>query len=296
VVSYTDRVALNPIQWLATEDGWLDFARQLEPRHLLAQVKAAGFQGVFADVPAGWSVERYRAALDEVGLEPAPGYFGLGLPEDGVDQRALLERAAATARQHAALGLSDIVISAGMAKDAPRVRRPAEGYAPDRARVERLINVVAEVAEAMRGAGVRAAFHSHVGSWIETEEETRSVLDAVDAQHLGFAPDTGHLAWAGADVRALLADYGARVAAVHVKDCRQSVARRARENGLTYQQTVMAGLWAEPGRGELDLEAMLAALPPSFQGWLIVEVDRPDIPDPFESAKVSAAWMRQRSR
>jgi inosose dehydratase len=293
--SRTARVALNPIQWLATDDGWLDFTRQPEPRQLLAQIKEAGFDGAFAEVPAGWSVERYRAALDEVGLEPAPGYFSLGPSADGVDEGALREQAAAAARQHAALGLGDIVISAGMSKDAPRVRRPAQGYAADPARLERLIGLIRKVAEAMRGEGVRPAFHAHVGTWIETEDETRRVLDALDERLLGFAPDTGHLAWAGADVRALIADYAQRVTAVHVKDCRLSVAARARANDLTYQQTVMAGLWAEPGRGELDLGSMLGELPPGFGGWLIVEVDRPDMPDPFESAKVSAAWMRQRA-
>jgi inosose dehydratase len=291
----TDRIALNPIQWLATEDGWLDFARRPEPRQLLAQIKAAGFEGVFAEVPTGWSVEQYRTALDEVGLAPAPGYLGLGLAEDGVDQRELLERAAGAAREHVALGLGDIVVSAGMTRDATRVRHPARGYAPDRARLERLVEVIGRVAETTLAEGVRAALHAHVGTWVETEVETRVVLDAIGARQLGFAPDTGHLAWAEADVGALLSDYAARVTAVHVKDCRRSVARRARDEDLTYQQTVMAGLWAEPGRGELDLEAMLAALPAAFAGWLIVEVDRPDIPDPYESAKASAAWMRRRA-
>jgi sugar phosphate isomerase/epimerase len=160
---------------------------------------------------------------------------------------------------------------------------------PDR--VERLVEVVRAVAETTLAAGVRSAFHSHVGSWVETEAETRRVLDAVDGRRLGFCPDTGHLAWADADVARLIADYAPRVAAVHVKDCRLSVARRARAERLTYQQTVMAGLWAEPGRGELELTEMLARLPADFAGWLIVEVDRPDIPDAFESARASAAWM-----
>jgi hypothetical protein len=29
-----------------------------------------------------------------------------------------------------------------------------------------------------------------------------------------------------------------------------------------------------------------------IDGWLIVEVDRPDITDPFDSAVASASWMR----
>jgi inosose dehydratase len=94
-------------------------------------------------------------------------------------------------------------------------------------------------------------------------------------------------------VSALISDYADRVASVHVKDCRLSVAERARSEELGYRAAVMAGLWAEPGRGELDLEDILDALPAAFDGWLIVEVDRPDVPDPLESARASASWMKR---
>ena len=73
---------------------------------------------------------------------------------------------------------------------------------------------------------------------------------------------------------------------VHVKDCRLSVARHGQAEGWHYRQTVVAGLWAEPGKGELPLTDIVGA------GWLMVEVDRPDITDPFDSAVASASWMR----
>jgi len=286
--------ALNPIQWRATDDGWLDFERELDPRELLLQIKAAGFDGVFAEVPAGWTIESYRDVLEEVGLRPAPGYLVVG-SGDGVGEAEILERAAAAARVHAELGLDDILVGAGMSKDATRVQHPARGYAADPARLDRMIDLLGRVGEVTRAEGVRAAVHPHVGTVVETDAEARAVLDAVDAATLGFGPDTGHLAWAGADVAQLIRDYGSRVTGMHVKDCRLSVARRARELDLTYQQTVMEGLWAEPGRGELELEGIIASLPDEFAGWLIVEVDRPDIPDPFESARASASWMRGRN-
>ncbi len=287
-----DRVALNPIQWMATDDGWLDPALSPPPRELLTRVKSAGFDAVFLDVPGGWEDDDYRRLLTEIGLAPAPGYFSLGASGGDEDGAALAARAASIARRHAAFGLTDIVVATGMSREAPRVIHPARGYQADPARLERIIPLIAKVAEAMRAEGVRAAFHPHVGTWVETEEETRAVLDAIDGALLAFAPDTGHLAWANADVRALIDEYAARVRVLHVKDCRLSVARRGKERDATYRQTVQEGLWVEPGRGELDLRAMLAPLPAEFDGWAIVEVDRPDIRDPWESARASAAWMR----
>lgn len=282
--------ALNPIQWLATDDGWLDFSRELDRRQLLTEIKQAGFDAVMAEIPAGWSLESYEEALQEIGLAAAPGYFSAGQAEEPSDE--LLARAAAAARTHATLGLSHIFLGTGMSPDAPRVLHPAQGNAFDPKRLERLTKLIDTIAGAMVAEGVRPALHPHIGTWIETEAEARTVLEAIDPELLGFGPDTGHLAWAGADVRGLIADYAERVASVHVKDCRLSIAERGRERSLGYRETVLAGLWAEPGRGELELEAMLDALPVQFDGWLIVEVDRPDIPDPLESARASASWMK----
>jgi inosose dehydratase len=202
-------------------------------------------------------------------------------------------RAADVARTHANLGLSEIFLGTGMSRDAPRVLHPAQGFAFDPARLERVTDLIETVARTMVAEGVRPALHPHVGTWIETEAESRAVLEAIDSELLAFGPDTGHLAWAGADVAELISDYADRVASVHVKDCRLSVAERARSEKLGYRAAVMDGLWAEPGRGELELEAMLDALPATFEGWLIVEVDRPDLPDPLESARASASWMKR---
>lgn len=69
------RIALNPIQWMASDDGWLDPSRAPEREQLLSLIKQAGFDSVMAEVPADWTVERYRSVVDGVGLTLAPGYF-----------------------------------------------------------------------------------------------------------------------------------------------------------------------------------------------------------------------------
>jgi inosose dehydratase len=287
----TDRIALNPIQWMASADGWLDPSLSPEPEQLLSLIKKAGFNTVMAEVPAGWSVEQYQDALGVNGLGLAPGYFVCR--SDGRDgsQEEVVRAAETTARQHARLGLHDVGLGLSMRKGSPRVIRPAQGAEPDASRMDALTALIKRVGQAMRAEGVRPALHPHVGTWIETEQEGRAVLDALSPDILGFLPDTGHLAWAGADVIKLITDYASRLAFVHVKDCRLSVAEQGRAAGWTYQQTVLAGLWAEPGRGQLPMTAILDALPSGFGGALVVEVDRPDITDPFESAAASASWM-----
>jgi inosose dehydratase len=41
----------------------------------------------------------------------------------------------------------------------------------------------------------------------------------------------------------------------------------------------------------VDLRAVFAALPSSYQGWFVVEVDVPDLPTKEESTAQSARWI-----
>jgi inosose dehydratase len=284
------RYALNPIQFFATEDGWLDMTRGPQGEALFGAVRTAGFGALPVLVPEGWTLAHYRAALRDAGLVLAPGYVSVSLPDDPAHLPRVLEAVRIAADQHAGLDVPAMFLAARMVRGAPRILTPAVGAVADEARLSALVDLVGHAAEVMRSAGVRALLHPHVGTWIETEAETRRVLDAVGAGTLGFGPDTGHLSWAGADVVGLLADYRDRVGAVHVKDARLDVARESRAAGHGYSQTVLAGLWTEPGLGSIDLVGMIAALGPDFDGWLIAEVDYPTM-DPIDSARVSAEWL-----
>src|SRR3954451_11365177 len=265
------RLALNPIQWMASDDGWLDPSLAPEPKQLLSLVKQSGFDAVMAEVPAGCGVPEYRNLVEDVGLTLAPGY--VTCRSDGRDgnEAETLSRAAAAARQHAELGLREIGLGLGMGKDKPRVAHPAQAYDADPARVEAVTSLISRIADVVVAEGVRPNLHPHVGTWIETEAEARAVLDALPEDRLGFLPDTGRLTCAGSDVGAFIKDHELRIPFVHVKDCRLSVAARGGQEDGGYQQTVLAGLWAEPGRGELDLTGILTNLPSTFDGYLMVE-------------------------
>ena len=145
----------------------------------------------------------------------------------------------------------------------------------------------------MVSEGVTPCLHQHVGTWIETEAEVVAVLDAVDPRLLLLGPDTGHLAWAGIDPVRFIERHRGRIGAVHLKDIHDSVRRAAEAGSLDYQSAVGRHLWTEPGRGDVDLPGVLAALS-DFDGWFVVEVDLADQPTPRASARVSARWVWDR--
>jgi inosose dehydratase len=282
--------ALNPLQWLATDDGWLDFQKRLPLETLLREVSRLGFTALHAEVPAGTSAAEYADALAAAGIAPAPGY--LNAPLDNADERgAIVARAASLAKTHRELGLTEMFVAASMGPEAPRVAKPAVGAYADEARLTEIARTLELVGRETSKHGVTACLHQHVGTWIETEDEYEWLLDRLDPAQIALGPDSGHLSWAGIDPCQLVRRHGDRVRAVHLKDIRLDVARSTRGTDATYKQVVAQGLWAEPGLGDLDLDDFLASLPEGFAGWIVVEVDKPSLPTPEESVATCARWV-----
>jgi inosose dehydratase len=284
--------AINPLQWLATDDGWLDFTAGPPLPQLLDEIREAGFSAISVAPPLDGAVGEYATTLDGAGIAPAPGY--LSGPMHDVSARAdIVSRAERLAAAHAELGLTEVFVASNMSLDAPRVLRPARGTDRDETRLATIVESLTLVASATQREGVTSCLHQHVGTWIEIEEEVEWILDRVDPGILALGPDTGHHAWAGTDPPSLISRHSDRVRGLHVKDVRISVAERFRDSDASYREVVVAGVWVEPGRGELDLRGAIEALPADFSGWAIVEVDRPDLPTPQESARASAEWTRE---
>src|SRR5690606_13165889 len=147
------------------------------------------------------------------------------------------------------------------------------------------------VAEAIKSEGVYPVLHGHVGGWVETEEEIRRVLDTLGKERIGYGPDTGHQTWAGANVAQLISDYSDRVGAIHIKDVFPDHLGENRDPSRSYTDiTLTRRHWAEPGKGVLDFEAIIAAMPADYAGDYMIEVDVPSIESRYDSLKESYDW------
>jgi inosose dehydratase len=91
----------------------------------------------------------------------------------------------------------------------------------------------------------------------------------------------------------MLERHADRLVDIHVKDLDLTVAAASRAEPAPYSTVVDRGLFREPGLGDMDLDAVLAALPDRRDGWVMIEVDRASM-DPRASADVSRAWVEAR--
>src|SRR3546814_5742209 len=79
-----------------------------------------------------------------------------------------------------------------------------------------------EVADYLAGEGMRCAYHHHLGTVVERQEDLDRFL-AVTGPNVGLTVDTGHARLGGIDPIEVIRRHPARVAHVHCKDIRPEV-------------------------------------------------------------------------
>ncbi|HET6596926.1 MAG TPA: TIM barrel protein [Anaerolineales bacterium] len=146
----------------------------------------------------------------------------------------------------------------------------------------------------MDEAGLRTVFHHHIGTWVETPDETRKLLDRTDPAILGLCFDTGHWAFAGGDPVQGVREFADRIWHVHFKDHDPNVARQSREQGWDGPTSVGQGVFCELGRGDVDFPGVVKALRDiGYAGWIVVEQDvLPGMGTPKESAQRNREYLR----
>jgi len=283
------RLAVNPIAyWLA--GGVPDrTTRTLGPA--FTELADIGYTAVKADVPDDMDAGDYLPWLGSFGLEPALSLYN-GSFADPQTHAEQAEAARVFAARQASFGQRFCMISTFGPADSPRLAHPGVGRGFDADRLKAVVDGIALCCAAMRSEGVQAALHPHVGGWVETEHEVRTVLDQVGPDLLAFGPDTGHMSWAGMDVPAVLRDYSDRIVGAHLKDTFAAGIARATADDLDYPEATRPGrIWAEPGLGQVDLAACIAAFPADFAGDYMIEVDVPSVPL-RECHQIAYDWAR----
>lgn len=303
------KFALNAIQWINVKEDPTDLSsaslwRFADPSfvaeypQVLAEIRDAGFSATMLEVLDTQTLQNYAAMVEASGLALAPGYVQVPLASDhgGRLERGTFERihwfdaVRRKAEESNYFGLDTIFLAAEVDQTAIRWQKPAIGADFSQERLDELTDLIDEAVDVLNAEGVRPGLHNHVGTWIETEHEYEHVLNSIDASRLGASFDIGHLEWAGIDAKQAIAKWAARVQDLHVKDLNLDLARRSRDEGLSYERATDLGLYLEPGLGQVDIVDTLSVLPDDFGGWIIIEVDRASM-DPVASAKHTAAWV-----
>ena len=142
----------------------------------------------------------------------------------------------------------------------------------DDARWRTLVEGVARAADAARERGFEPVFHHHTSTYVEGVAEIERLLEDSD---VALLLDSGHIAVAGGDPVAALADWGDRIGAIHIKDVRLDVLAGVKAERADTLTAWRRGLFCALGDGDVDLDGFFAALADAgYEGWVVVEQDR----------------------
>jgi inosose dehydratase len=108
--------------------------------------------------------------------------------------------------------------------------------------------------------GVRQVFHPHADAHVDADATIARFLELTDPSTVSLCLDTGHVAYAGGDNRAIVAAHPERIGYVHLKSIDPQVLTKVRTEGLSFAQAVQLGAMVEPALGEPDMPPLLADL------------------------------------
>lgn len=278
------RLGVAPIAW--SNNDLLELGGDTPLEVCLKESREAGYCGTETGVKFPMDPAVLGPILEAYDLKLVSGWFSGLLLEGSVDEekRRLEEQLNCfTALSAPVMVYAETTGSLQSDLSTPVSRRPRLDPQGLRDYGRKLTNL----AEYMQGRGIRMAFHHHMGTIVETEEEI-DLLMANNGPAVGLLVDSGHLVYAGANVTCVVRRHGARINHVHCKDIRPDVLTRVKAEDLTFLGAVLEGVFTVPGDGCIDFSAFAKALAEvEYQGWAVVEAEQdPAKAPPFEYAKM----------
>jgi inosose dehydratase len=258
-----ERIAGAPISWGVCEvPGW---GWQYDPETVLTQMADIGLPatefGPDDFLPA--DPEARARTLAEHDLQPVGQFVPVVLHDPGHDPLPEVER---IIEGLVAARATTVVLAAAAGTEGydARPELGEEGWATLLANLDRL-------EDAARTQGLVAALHPHVGTMVESGEETERVLAG---SRIGLCLDTGHLLLGGGDPVTLAQQRAGRIAHVHLKDVRLEIALKVRSGELTYTEGVAQGMYVPLGEGDVDIASIVNSLEDhGYSGWYVLEQD-----------------------
>lgn len=134
--------------------------------------------------------------------------------------------------------------------------------------------------------GVRAQYHPHADSHVDTEDNIYRFLENTDGEFVNLCLDTGHVSYCGGDNLAIIRAHPERIGYLHLKQVDEAVRAKVAADDLPFGEAVRLGAMTEPPRGIPEMPPLLDAVADlDIDIFAIVEQDMypcsPDAPLPI---------------
>ncbi|PWN65101.1 myo-inosose-2 dehydratase [Chryseobacterium phosphatilyticum] len=148
---------------------------------------------------------------------------------------------------------------------------------------------------ALNDYGIHLSYHHHMGTMIQTMDETDRLLNETQDEYVKLNYDCGHFDFANEDSVMALQKFIGRTTHIHFKDVRKNIKEQVYNDNISFLQAVKLGIYTVPGDGDLDMNALAKIIHENkYKGWIVVEAEQdPSKANPFEYARKGYQFMTE---
>jgi inosose dehydratase len=286
-------LGVTPTLWWNDDFPFMDIGVTFE--QCISEMALAGYQGCSVGHKYPTDIEVLKQALELRGLRVSEPWVSTYFTIKDMEEHTLstFQRQLQFIKS---LGGTDIVLAelGGSAHPLPVAVFSNRAIFND-GQWDKLCDGLNRLGEIAGAAGMRLCYHHHMGTGVMTRADVDRLMAGTDPALVNLLYDTGHIFFAGDDPVELAQAYGSRIKHVHLKDVRADVAKRAREENMSFQEAIEAGVFTVPGDGSIDFVPIFDALARAgFEGWLVVEAEQdPAKATPLEYALKGRRYLRE---
>tara|TARA_Y200000002_G_scaffold295685_1_gene250178 strand:+ start:536 stop:1435 length:900 start_codon:yes stop_codon:yes gene_type:complete len=288
------KLGIAPIAW--SNDDMPELGGETTLEQCLAEASKAGFTGIESGGKFPQNSKELLPKLKKENLKLCSGWYGAQLLKNTPkDEFKLMRQQLNLFKECKApcMVFAEVTNSIQGDPKIPLSKRPK--LSEDDWKL--LITRINEISKMMLDEGMPLAYHHHMGTVIETENETKRLIENTN-DSVKLLIDTGHMLFAQGNSIKLAEDFSERLIHVHCKDIRKEVLEKSLKNDSTFRQAFLDGAFTVPGDGCIDYKPFLKVLNRNnYKGWLVVEAEQDPLKaNPFEYAKIGFNYLSKTAK
>ena len=288
------KLGVAPIAW--SNDDMPELGGETTLEQCLSEASRAGFTGIESGGKFPKNSKELLPKLEKENLQLCSGWYGASLLKNTPKEEFKLMREQMNLFKDCkspCMVFAEVTKSIQSDPKIPLSQKPK--LSEDEWKL--LISRINEIGKMMLDENMPLAYHHHMGTVIETEAETRRLIENTN-DDVKLLIDTGHLLFAKGNSIKLTEDFIERIIHVHCKDIRKDVLEKSLKNDCTFRQAFLDGAFTVPGDGCIDYKPFLTILrKKNYKGWLVVEAEQdPAKANPFEYAKIGFNYLNKTAK
>ena len=287
----TVKLGIAPIAW--SNDDMPELGGDTPLEQCLSEASEAGFIGIESGGKFPKHSNELLPLLNKYNLNLCSGWYGANLRNNSTNEEKKLIQDQLNLFKECNSPCMVFAEVSGSSQGDPN-RKLSTRPQMNNEEWKSFCNKLSEMGEFLEGEGMPLAYHHHMGTIIETHEDTARLLENTN-DSVKLTLDTGHMLFAQGNSKKILEDFSSRIIHVHCKDIRKNVLENSLENDLSFRGAFLEGAFTVPGDGCIDYKPLFDILKTkNYSGWLVVEAEQDPIKaNPFEYAKIGYKYLTE---